>query len=270
MKSVFRIHKNIFVDFSLLITAGICIASGNVDMYIIAFSAIMHELAHYAAACILGFRPDNFVIKGFGIELVGGRKFSPGAVLWIAMCGPLANIVMAYIALIFDNFRFFIVNISVAIINLIPALPLDGGQILYSVTSNLTNRKTAQKLAYISGKVCGIIITVFGIMILFVSKINFSLLYIGLFVFFSNSSGYFNPVIETICAKERNVEKCPSFAIKDSMKALEAANSLPQNALGAVKDETGRIYGVVSPYYLYNKIAETDSEITVKEILKQK
>jgi len=238
-------------------------------MYIIAFSAIIHELAHYAAACICGFKPDNFVIKGFGIELVGGRIFSSGVLFFVAVCGPLVNIIMAYIALKTGNFKFFITNLSVAVINLIPALPLDGGQILYAMVCNLANRKTAKKVTAVSGKISGILITILGVMILCVSKMNFSLLYIGLFVFFSNSSNYFNPVVETVCAKERDIEKCPAFAIKDSMRALDAANALPHNALGIVKDETGEVCGIVSPYYIYGKLAETNADATIKSILKK-
>ena len=270
MKGTLRIYKNIFVDFSLLITAAICIVSGNANMYHIAFSAIIHELAHYAAACLCGFKPDNFIIKGVGIELVGGRYFSPGILSFVAVCGPLVNIIMACIALKMGSFKFFITNISVAVINLIPALPLDGGQILYASMCNLTNRKTAKKITGISGKISGILLTALGIMILCVSKMNFSLLYIGLFVFFSNSSNYCNPVVETMCTKERDMEKCPAFAIKDSMKALDAANALPHNALGIVKNETGEFYGMISPYYIYGRLAETNADATVKSILKQK
>ena len=239
-------------------------------MYIIAFSAIIHELAHYAAACFLGFKPDNFIIKGFGIELVGGRYFSSGALMFVAVCGPLVNIIMACIALQLGSFKFFITNISVAVINLIPALPLDGGQILYALMCNLTNRTTAKKVTAFSGKLSGGLITILGVMILCVSKMNFSLLYIGLFVFFANASNYFNPVIETVCAKERDIEKCPAFAIKASMRALDAANALPHNALGIVKDETGEVCGMVSPYYIYGRLAETNADATVKSILKQK
>ena len=270
MKSTFRIYKNIFADFSLLITAAICIVSGNENMYIIAFSAIIHELAHYAAACLCGFKPENFVIKGFGIELVGGKYFSPGVLAIVAACGPAANLILAYIAFKCGSFHFMVVNLSVATVNLIPALPLDGGHMLYASVCNLVNRKTAKKITLISGKISGIMITILGVMILCISKMNFSLLYIGFFVFFSNSSGCCNPVIETMCAKERDIEKCPAYAIKDSMRALDAANALPHNALGVVKNETGEYYGVVSPCYLYNKLAETGSASTVKSILKQK
>ncbi len=239
-------------------------------MYIIAFFAIIHELAHYAGARLCGFKADNFIIKGFGIELTGARCFSPGVVAFVASCGPVVNIIMAYIALQMGSFKIFIINMSVAVINLIPALPLDGGQVLYALLCNLANRKTANKITAISGKICGGVITILGVMILCVNKMNFSLVYIGLFVFFSNSSTWFNPVIETICAKERDIEKCTAFAIRDSVKALEAANTLPRNALGVVKDEAGNFYGVVSPYYLYSKLAETDSDVTLKAILKQK
>lgn len=268
MKSSFRIYKNIFVDFSLLITAAICIVTGNDNMYIIAFSAILHELAHYAGARLCGFKPDNFVIKGFGIELTGNRSGSPGVIAFVAACGPAVNIIMAYIALRMGSFKFFVINISVAVINLIPALPLDGGQILYALVCDVANRKTANKITAVSGRICGGIIAILGVMVLCVSKMNFSLLYIGLFVFFSNTATYFNPVIETICAKERDIEKCTAFTIRDSVKALEAANTLPQNALGIIKDETGKIYDVISPCYMYRKLAEMDSDITVKEMLK--
>ncbi len=190
--------------------------------------------------------------------------------MFVSACGPAANFALAYIAMLMGSFQFFIVNISIAVVNLFPALPLDGGQILYGAASFITNRKTAKKIVRIMGKVTGILLIFTGVAVLCISKTNFSLLYIGLFVFFTSSSNYYNPVVEVTFLKEKSFEKCTTFALKDSMKAIDAANALPHNALGAVKDESGRIYDFVSPNYLYNKLMQTDSTATVKTLLSKK
>ncbi len=70
--------------------------------------------------------------------------------LWIALAGPLANLIMAFIWALILKFSFYAnnyfgvplylmaqagisINISLFILNLLPVLPLDGGRILFSL-----------------------------------------------------------------------------------------------------------------------------------------
>ena len=93
---IFRIYKNLFADYSILICAACILIFGGTDFYYIIFAAVVHELAHFLCAMALGYKPESFIIHGFGIELssVSGR-FSPGAVILVAISGPLASLFLA-------------------------------------------------------------------------------------------------------------------------------------------------------------------------------
>ncbi len=270
MLPIFRIYKNILVDYSLLITAACIIMFGNLNLYYIALAAIVHELAHYLAACVTGFQPDHFIIRGLGIELNNVKnKFSPGILIFVAVCGPVANILLACIGYLLHNELFFLVNISIAAVNFLPAFPLDGGQILYGILVRNINRKTAKKAIRVCGKVLGCIIIFFGLLVLYTTKFNFSLLYIGAFIFFTSNSDFYNPILEIVNVKEKNMYKCRAFMVNDDADALEVANTLPYHSVGMVKDKEGKVYDSVTPGYLYHRLLNGQETGKLSELLKK-
>jgi len=268
---IFRIYKNIFIDYTLLITAACVIIFGNINLYYIIFAAIIHELAHYAAARITGFKPDSFIIRGLGIELSNVKnRFSPGILIFVAVCGPLANLFLATIGYMYNNYLFFLVNISIAAINFVPAFPLDGGQILYGILARHYNRKRAKNIIKISGRIIGIIMILLGICLLYISRLNFSMLYIGVLIFLTSNSDFYNPVLEVLNTKEKDFRKCNIFLVSENLNAIEVADSLPCNSIGMVKNKEGKIYEYITPYYLYSKLINSAKNLTMKEILQKK
>ena len=248
-----KLHKNFLTELTLLIAASLVIVFGNINIYIIIISVSIHELGHIIAALIAGAKPENFSVHGFGIEIsFPGKTPTTKKMLAISSSGPAASIFLAILGYQTNNLDLFIVNISIATINLIPVYPLDGGTILYSLLSPYFKRKSLYKILNVSGKIFGILIIFCGLLILFVSEFNFSLLYMGLFIFFS-SNKLQNPVVEIFTTDYPKIEKSVLFSVDSSLSTLEVADNLPANAIAAIKDSDGNIISFVTPLYLYNQ-----------------
>ena len=162
-------------------------------------TVFLHELGHALAA-------KNYDIKTKDITLlpIGGLARleripeKPLEELIVAFAGPLVNITLALITGFFiripddttqmmaelsngvspNNFflNFFLVNFWLAIFNLIPAFPMDGGRILRAILSFKLERHVATKIAARIGQLLAMAFIIFGF---FTSPF---LIFIGIFV----------------------------------------------------------------------------------------
>ena len=111
------------------------------------FSLYAHELAHALAARAFGIpvRTISLLLFG-GMTHINRESPTPRAELLIAVVGPSANLAIGLVAvalgLAFGDdvphlgalaFWLAIINIPLAVFNLLPAFPLDGGRVLRAV-----------------------------------------------------------------------------------------------------------------------------------------
>ena len=114
---------------------------GELPLFLLsALVALQHECAHAFAAAKLGYRLDRVVLMPYGAVIDGdlsGISFKDE--IFVAVWGPLCNLVTAagFAALwwIYPTAYAFTdtacyVSLAVALVNLIPAYPLDGGRVL--------------------------------------------------------------------------------------------------------------------------------------------
>lgn len=117
------------------------------------FAAIEHECAHAFAARRYGFRLDKIVLMPYGAVVSGDvTGLTPKEELAVAAAGPLVNALtaLAFAALWWffpDTYPFTeaaaSVSLSLFLVNLLPACPLDGGRILGVALRPLCKEKTA-------------------------------------------------------------------------------------------------------------------------------
>ena len=162
-------------------------------------TVVMHELGHALAA-----KRYNIITKDITLLPIGGiarlEKIpeKPIEELIVAIAGPLVNIVLAVITGIFitipatseqlmaqlangvnaNNFflNFFLVNFWLALFNLIPAFPMDGGRILRALLSFRLQRHVATRISARIGQFLALGIILLGF---FTSPF---LIFIGIFV----------------------------------------------------------------------------------------
>jgi len=130
-------------------------------------SILFHELAHAWVARRNGIPVVSITLYIFGgIAQLGGKPKTPGSEFRIAAVGPVSSLVLAAIFyglnLGFVDRGYFgassewlaYINLVLALFNLLPGYPLDGGRILESIVWGFTRKQeTGVKVAGTAGQV---------------------------------------------------------------------------------------------------------------------
>lgn len=161
-------------------------------------SVLAHELGHSFVAIRQGIDVKSITLFLFGgLASLSKESDTPAAAFWVAIAGPAVSLLLAGIltALGFAAHLtgpiaalvavLAAVNLSLGLFNLIPGLPLDGGNILKAAVWKITgNPYQGVKVASIVGQVFGYIAIASGLvpLVLYGSFDNFWNLLIGSFL----------------------------------------------------------------------------------------
>lgn len=163
----------------------------------------IHELGHTGAALMFGIRIRSIQFLPFGgvVEIEDHGQLTAWKEIIIAAAGPLQNLVMIIIALLFrligwgdSAFLSYVIygNGMIALFNLLPILPLDGGKIFQSAASLFfTYHRTLLWSSRISVG-ASVAVIIYSVLPFFLGKesIQLNLLLIGIFLFYSNWVDY--------------------------------------------------------------------------------
>ena len=145
-------------------------------------SVFGHELSHALMARAEGIDIEEIVLHPFGgLARLRTEPQSPQAELRIAMAGPAASFLFAVLAFAgakvaaLGNYNatvvvFFLIawgNLLLAVFNLFPGYPLDGGRVLRAIIWRRTgNISDATRMAGICGVLIGAMLILFGVYIM--------------------------------------------------------------------------------------------------------
>lgn len=162
----------------------------------------IHELGHVAAAKSFGWRVRVVQLLPFGgvAEVEEGANMPAREELVVALCGPLQNVWMAGFAWWMRHagygdpgyWDYFLeANVLIALFNLMPALPLDGGKVLQALLSYaVPYHRALSFMVYLSLLLSLMLVTASLLRYANGGSVHLNLLVIGIFLFYSNWYGY--------------------------------------------------------------------------------
>jgi len=154
------------INLQIFVFVMVFILTGQIDIYAcLMFFALIHELMHMVTGIILGLTPKTLLIMPFGLsvvfEIYEAKKIMNIKKMIIAGSGPFINIILAIIFWFINKDLTTIIysNILIALFNLLPIYPLDGGRILKLILKSKYKYDKVETLINRISKITIIIIT---------------------------------------------------------------------------------------------------------------
>ncbi|TLY32214.1 MAG: site-2 protease family protein [Ignavibacteria bacterium] len=187
-----------WIGFTYYQVAGIDAATAGVVFILALFGCVLlHELGHAIAARAFGIRtPDITLLPIGGVARLQRMPDKPWQELIVAIAGPMVNFVIAAVLVFilgrradFEHLqqlnqpgitildKLASINISLALFNLLPAFPMDGGRVLRSLLAMTMNYTRATQIAAGIGQALAFL---FGFIGLFTNPM---LVFIALFIY---------------------------------------------------------------------------------------
>lgn len=223
-------------------------ATGRIfEFAVYTVTAVIHELGHSFAAAGAGYRLNKIVLMPFGAVVRGSEKMRPKDEVAIAAAGPAVNLAVGvfFVALwwMFPELYAFTdtaaaANFSMALINLLPAYPLDGGRILCALISERAGADRAFSVCRALGVLLSAVLLALFIVSCF-NTFNISLLFFAVFV----TAGAFSRVKDNVYVRaytslsERQMKRgvpIKRFAVSDKTAVKQLIKLLDPYAVNEV------------------------------------
>ena len=246
--------------------------------------AVIHEFGHAAAAARLGYKLNRIVLLPYGAVISGdirGLKFRDE--INVALAGPLTNLACAVLfaalwwvfpeTYAFTDTAMF-ASLSIAAVNMIPCMPLDGGRVLKALLSARVEKRVANAVMKVTGVAFSCVLAGLFICTCFY-KVNFSLLFFALFalfgtVFTGRDKGYvkvFENAFEKAVARGAEVKRV-AVSEKTTVKKLLTLMDSAAMTEAAVYNAEGALIKVLSPKEVFDIAAGDTLYMKVGDFVK--
>jgi len=191
-----------WIGLTVLVSEGLGAAISGLAFFSLLFvCVVLHEFGHILAARHFGVKtPDILLLPIGGVSRLERMPEEPREEIVIALAGPLVSLLIGLAILLvlgfplpdvsagFDGPMEIVVqlgwlNLLLAVFNLLPAFPMDGGRVLRALLASRFGYARGTELASKAGQFAAIVFGFFGIM-----SGNFILLLIAVFIFLAASS----------------------------------------------------------------------------------
>ncbi|HVJ89233.1 MAG TPA: site-2 protease family protein [Labilithrix sp.] len=251
-------------------------------------TVVLHELGHSLMARRFGIRTRDITLLPIGgVARLERMPEKPGEELLVALAGPLVNVVIALalfavlsatgqaIMLVDPSstesspiaVRLFWVNVSLAIFNLIPAFPMDGGRALRAVLALGSDYIRATRVAAKLGRGIAVVLGLVGLLY------NPMLVLVALFVW--TGAGAEAAGVET----KASLHGLPTYTAMEtqfaSLHAHDTLHTAAHKLLGGaqvdfpVVDPNGTVVGLLTRHALIAGLAQKGPDGSVESTMER-
>jgi Zn-dependent protease len=249
-------------------SASTCWSAGIITSLLFFASVLAHELAHSIVAIRNGIPVKSITLFIFGgMARIAKEPSRPSVELKIALAGPLCSLGLAgFFAAIWRlslgtiepvaavTAYLAIINGMLAVFNMIPGFPLDGGRVFRSLVWHLTGSyRRATRIAYLSGRGIAYLFVVGGVVLIFTLSAWFDglwLIFIGWVLHSAATSSYrqmkLRLALEPLTAEELMIRDCPSVPRGLSLRELVDDYFISSERRYFLVAEEGKLEGIIT------------------------
>lgn len=166
------------VNLKIFLFAILFYLTKQIEIYaLLMFFAFVHEMGHLICGLLLGLKPKSLKIMPLGICIEFSviykdynKKIKNGNVLAVkkmilALAGPITNVLIIALCIFTKDYtnaiykNIIYANLLIAIFNLIPIYPLDGGRFLKELIHIIKGRKKSLESINFISNACIILLT---------------------------------------------------------------------------------------------------------------
>lgn len=278
-----RVHPLLIV-----VAAGACVL-GRLDELLQAFAALtLHEACHAITARAFGCRIRSIDIMPFGgVARLDRREMTLQAEWSVAIAGPVASFVIAGLVALFCNASpytaarlesFLRFNLTLGVINLLPALPLDGGRVAKCLLQERLGLSLSVRITAWSGVAFGALMLLGFTAAVLYRVYNLTLPVMGVFLLLAAVRELRGLPEQRLYALGKRGEelmrgdgvRVQMFAAHASMRASEALSLLRENRFNVLRivDDEMRTLGELDETALLCGMARHGSRASVGALLR--
>jgi Zn-dependent protease/predicted transcriptional regulator len=257
----------------------------------------LHELAHSMVARSFQLPADEIVLYPFGgAAQIDGDTPKPMQELLVAIAGPAINVMIAAVLLVVTSAKLELAklsphwdgtgltraalsepslntlliwlisaNVMMAIFNMIPALPMDGGRVLRAILCMRLRARTATMIATAAGQVLSLAAGIFA-----VTVHNYGLAATSLIIFLGATGEQAEPGRRSALASLRVGDVFNRNAI--TLTPAEPVNKVVDHILTSYQPdfaviESGKLIGVITRKRVLQALANNQGTAAVRDIM---
>lgn len=247
---------------------------------------VLHELGHALMAKRFGIKTQDITLLPIGgLARLERMPEKPGQEFWVALAGPLVNVIIA--AILFGALalsgsvesisnpeflknnllvRLMWVNVFLVAFNLLPAFPMDGGRILRALLAARMGRRRATAIAAKIGQFFAMILGFIGFFH------NPFLIFIAIFVYFGAQAEAelveATSLIEGLQVRDAMMSRFRTLAPNDTLAtAVTELLAGSQEEFPVMSDS--KVEGILRRQDIVRGLAEHDRTVAVRELASQ-
>ncbi|MCA0872064.1 site-2 protease family protein [Seohaeicola saemankumensis] len=276
--SELRVHITFFlllawIGFAAYGTSGWAGAMVNIAFVLALFACVVaHEFGHALMARRYGIRtPDITLLPIGGLARLERMPEKPGEEIAVALAGPAVNVVIWAVLTAFGaktslaltdldqtsaGFlqRLAVVNLFLALFNMIPAFPMDGGRVLRALLCLRMDRVAATRAAATAGQIVAFFLGFMGL-----SSGNPVLVLIAVFVFVAANAESqdvaMRSVARRLMARDAMITRYESLAPQDTVATAATTLIRTTQHEFPVLGSDGALLGFVTRAALFEALA---------------